>query len=103
MSRISSRVGVRKTESILRSGGLVAAWTASSRAVAVLEYAVSVAYVPSARTFGLVVTLSFFSSPSFLSSSSMLASSSNRCSAARMGISPRTFRTSWKVDRKSVV
>lgn len=85
-------------EYLLRSGGLAAALIASNFAVLALEYAVSVAYVPSASILGLpppsLLTFSLSSLPS--SPFSTEASSSNFCSEARIGISPMAFLTSLK-------
>lgn len=58
------------------NGGLLAAFTASKRAAAVLEYAVSVAYVPSGSTRGFPVLC--LGSSSFSASSSPPAASSRR-------------------------
>jgi hypothetical protein len=82
----------------LRRGGLEADFTASNLATAALVKAVSVAYVPSANTFGRVAAAFSFSLDSPPSSSRTpspltfpLASSNNFCSEAKIGISPNTF------------
>ena len=100
---------------LLRSGGFEAALTASNRAAAALEYAVSVAYVPSARTRGWPLPLAVFSGSSSPPASSKSrwerdhrsgqyeaqptkAPNTRTCSEARIGTSPSTLRISWKAS-----
>ena len=86
---------------VLLKGSLEAALTASNLVLLTLVNAVSVAYVPSARTLGLLLPVAGV--VSFSSPSSLLASSNNRCSEARIGISLITLRNSWKALRMSEV
>jgi hypothetical protein len=79
---------------LLLNGGFAAALTASNFTVVELVYAVSVAYVPLANTFGLPLSVLLFSF-SLASLLSPPASSNSRCSDAKIGISPKTFLISY--------